>query len=372
MTIKGTILDSLTNQPIKGVKIDHNTITSFSNSDGKFSIEIEGDSNLIFNYNGYKTFEKYPFKKDETIKDNLLIQLVPIQYSSITDKIKYSQLSEVQINSILSNKKDFKFYAQKKLNDNIGDIKNKLIPTIINLISSFGITDPQQFINNPTLLINKQQCPNKIEIDILINRKNKLVKQLNNTYKTIDITTKILGVNGGIIEAFNIIFQVLKNLPIPSAVAGVGLPISVINGIQDIKTRLDEIITGLRNINEGALITLLLLRQVLLQSIEYLNLLDKLIQNCYPNVEQESISQELLSLTTQQSTQQSPTVINVNGFEMGVETEITEKPLKRRRAIARNKQGVIMLKGEWSFSSIDQILIDELVFYIQINNLKAE
>jgi hypothetical protein len=62
----------------------------------------------------------------------------------------------------------------------------------------------------------------------------------------------------------------------------------------------------------------------------------------------------------------------VNGFEMGVETEVTDKPLKRRRAIARNKGGVVMLQGEWSFSSIDQILIDELVFYIQQNNLKAE
>jgi hypothetical protein len=84
------------------------------------------------------------------------------------------------------------------------------------------------------------------------------------------------------------------------------------------------------------------------------------------------IAFELNQLTQQQSNQLDPVVINVNGFEMGVETEITEKPLKRRRAIARNKQGVIMLKGEWSFSSIDQILIDELVFYIQQNNLKAD
>ena len=30
---------------------------------------------------------------------------------------------------------------------------------------------------------------------------------------------------------------------------------------------------------------------------------------------------------------------------MGVETETTENPLKRRRAIARNKQGVVMLRG---------------------------
>jgi hypothetical protein len=57
---------------------------------------------------------------------------------------------------------------------------------------------------------------------------------------------------------------------------------------------------------------------------------------------------------------------------MGVETEVTENTLKRRRAIATNKQNVVMLKGEFSFSSIDQILIDELVFYIQQNNLKAD
>jgi hypothetical protein len=57
---------------------------------------------------------------------------------------------------------------------------------------------------------------------------------------------------------------------------------------------------------------------------------------------------------------------------MKVETEVTDKSLKRRRAIAINQNNVVMLKGEWSFSSIDQILIDELVFYIQQNDLKAD
>ena len=78
------------------------------------------------------------------------------------------------------------------------------------------------------------------------------------------------------------------------------------------------------------------------------------------------------NLTLAETNQQSPVVTNINGFEMGVETENTTNKLKRRRAIARNKQGVVMLKGEYSYSSINQILIDELVFYIQQNNLKAD
>ena len=105
-----------------------------------------------------------------------------------------------------------------------------------------------------------------------------------------------------------------------------------------------------------------------------MNFIDKLTQICSPdtNSTQTQVSVELTALTSQQSNQQSPIVTNINGFEMGVETEPTTNTLKRRRAIARNAGGVIMLTGEWSFSSIDQILIDELVFYIQQNNLKAD
>jgi hypothetical protein len=143
--------------------------------------------------------------------------------------------------------------------------------------------------------------------------------------------------------------------------------------VQDVKTFLNNNIGKIKQ-GSSALSTILgLLVDVLTQVISFLNFLDKITQFCSQGeINQEQISKELTTLTQQQSKQLSPVVTNVNGFEMGVETEKTTQPLKRRRAIARNKQGVVMLKGEWSFSSIDQILIDELVFYIQQNNLKAE
>ena len=151
-----------------------------------------------------------------------------------------------------------------------------------------------------------------------------------------------------------------------------GLPIGLITAADDSKDNNKLLLEKLRKINSGTLTILVLLRGVLEQAVQLLNLLDKLVQKCYPEADQEQIALELTALTTQQSTQLSPVVTNVNGFEMGVETENSPNTLKRRRAIARNKQGVVMLKGDWSFSSIDQILIDELVFYIQQNNLKAD
>ena len=121
-----------------------------------------------------------------------------------------------------------------------------------------------------------------------------------------------------------------------------------------------------------------ILISVLEEVLGFLNLLDKVTQYCTletnntNDISQNAISQELTALTQNQAEQLSPVITNVNGFTMGVETEITENSLKRRRATATNTQGVVLLRGEYSFSSIDQILIDELVFYIQTNNLKAD
>ena len=89
------------------------------------------------------------------------------------------------------------------------------------------------------------------------------------------------------------------------------------------------------------------------------------------NIESEEISAEIRDIGKEEARQSSPIITNINGFEMSIETENTTKTVKRRRAIARNGAGIVMLKGKYSFSSIDQILIDELIFYIKQNKLKA-
>ena len=58
---------------------------------------------------------------------------------------------------------------------------------------------------------------------------------------------------------------------------------------------------------------------------------------------------------------------------MGISTDVKNQvgSLPRRFATATNAQGVVILKGEPSFSASEQILINELAFYIRSNNLKA-
>jgi len=371
----GTIVNIYLNSPLVGAVVRVNTFTTTTDKNGNFKIPISeipeyspsiSPNQISISIPNYQALDITPYKGDGSVKEDIgVIGLTPLLDSLDDEKITSSQLKIEQIEEISSSKKDFKYFTQKKLIDLVNTVKSTLIPLILTLISRFGISQVEKLIqqkkNNIDDIKDQIICPTPQELSKIISRKNKTVKQLNNAIKTIDKTTKALGITQGIIILLDATLFTADNTP------------TYINpftpGLNKI---LSKTIDGLKSTNAGLLIILILLKQVLTQAVQYLNLLDTLIQHCAPDSSQEQISAELTALTTQQSNQESPVVTNVNGFEMGVETEATTKPLKRRRAIARNKSGVVMLKGEWSFSSIDQILIDELVFYIQQNNLKAD
>ena len=198
---------------------------------------------------------------------------------------------------------------------------------------------------------------------IKISNKNKLVKRINIIYQTLNRVKIVVSTTDKIITASQIAIEILKLTPTPA-------PPGVSSSLIEIENKLRKY----KIISSVTLIILTIIIDLLRQLIDMLNMLDKLVAHCIPDNtnNMELLSQELLALTQQQS-QIQPVITNVNGFEMGVESEPnTINQIKRKRAIAKNKKGIIMLKGEWSYSSIEQILIDELVFYIQQNDLKAD
>lgn len=367
-SIKGTVINGQSQDPIKGANvyvIPTNPVFTDTNGDFIISGNIpeSGSLSLTIKATGYQAISQSPYKGDNTLKNDIgVIQLQPIILSLEEDKIKSSQLSRAQIKELSKDKKNLSYYAEEKLSNQVNTLKNTLIPAVLTMAASFGVTQLGKYTKDQLPKILEQaSCPTQPELIRLINRKNKLVKQLSNSLKLIETTTKALGITEGIIILLQITLNIADTTPpITNPIPG------------GVSKRLDKTISTLSSVNVGILSILIILRQVLIQAIDLLNLLDQLVQKCYPDADQESVALELTALTNQQSTQTSPVVTNAYGFTMGVETEVTDKPLKRRRAIARNKGGVVMLKGEFSFSSIDQILIDELVFYIQQNNLKAD
>jgi hypothetical protein len=388
-TIKGTVVNSITNEPLSGVKVSNTFLKrDTTNKKGEFSIKhpsIKGTgldpTKLPLNISlpKYSFLQVTPYTSVGDIKSNLGIITLNPQESNLKKEINnLLRFPPSTVENYSTKNVTVDFRVQKKLNTSINDLKGIVIPLVLSLIAAYGISEVQKIIEkskiDPKAAFDEIKdlitCPVIAEIDKLIATKNKLVKKINSTLKVINSTTDTLTKTEEILSFTSPAIKIIRQLPTPVAIAGVGIPLNVITGVQDVLKFLDSLVEKLLYINSTTLAILNLLKGVLSQVLDFLNLLDLLTQFCYPNTEQDQISRELTALTQQQAQQTSPVVTNVNGFEMGVETEPTTNPLKRRRAIARNQQGVIMLKGEWSYSSIDQILIDELAFYIQQNNLK--
>jgi len=354
--IKGKVV--FNNQPIGGAKISTDNNEVFSSPTGDFV--ISGNYSELFNLNifkeNYANYSTLPFDSNDNIKNNIgVIELSPLQLDLNENIKKLQSLPESQINAIILSKTNFETLQQQKLNSIINTLKFTVLPIILKMLSQFAISNAKKALDKN--YSGELICPTQEEIDRIIKRKNKLVRQLNITYKVIKTTSTIINTTLVFITSLEVTYKLLLLLPTSNP------------GVSAIVDQIDKRIKKYKNIVQITAIILNVVKITLKEILDYLNLLDKNIQRCYPEAEQEQISSELTEFTKQEP---SPVIDEVNGFTFEVETEKTTKSLKRRRALAKNKKGVVMLKGEWSFSSVDQILIDELIFYIEQNDLKAD
>ena len=365
--ISGIVVSQLSNEPLVGVEVSYNDDLTQTNIKGEFSLigvkMLEDLIQISINLPQYVPQTITPHTLGGSIKNDLgVIKLTPNKTNLKIEKLKSSQLDSKSIESLKS--KDSSSQQQKSLNNTINKLKSILIPSILGLIAKFGITNAMDYIKGEVENLNPSCPKDPKSLQDLVNTRNKFAKQLNNLYKTVDITTKALGLVSGAVTVFSTTYSILKLLPIPTPPPATPSPVPI---IQDQKSSLDINIKKFTKISAGTLLSLTILRDLIQQVLDLLKLLDQQIQNCTEDAELIEINEEL-RITNDSTT---PSITQINGFTMGTETESTTKNLKRKRATAENSQGVILLRGEYSFSSSDQILIDELVFYIQSNDLKA-
>ena len=97
--------------------------------------------------------------------------------------------------------------------------------------------------------------------------------------------------------------------------------------------------------------------------------LNDLLSGTYLQVQ---LDEELTNITKEEADAGEKIQTEYNGFILAVETQEgeTNKDLKRRYAVGKDSQGVVVVRGEPSYASSDQILINELIFTIDKNDLK--
>ena len=368
--IRGSVIDDKF-QPIAGATVkDTLGNETTSQTTGNFILEGSYESGSLFelqasaeNYGSRLNIVPFNGPPNKTVKRNLgPIKLNPIQIDLQDDKAKELPLDETQVKTFKASKINFEMAQQQAMNQVITTAKTVLIPAILTQLAAFGITKASEALKKNFKDINVTCPANLEELNAAIAKKNRLVKQLNNIYKFLDRVRVGVQIVDGLISAAQIALPILLATPPPGSTAVAS-------------EKIERELKKYKLISSVTLMALVILIQILERTLAYLALLDQSIGKCAIEgaLPQEQLTTDLLTSTQFQSTQLSPVVTNVNGFEMSVidVDNVTIDGLKRRRAVARNSQGIIMLQGEPSFSSNDQILIDELVFYIQQNDLKA-
>jgi len=340
---------------------------------------------LLYSKSGYIPGTQAIINGDKTIKTDLsLTSLINLDKAAEEISQKFNDgidLAQAGVAALAMDILDKLIYAKKfsigKLVDNI---KSKLIPLAISLLLAFGISKLTQE--------NRKTCPTPDALNNVIRTRNRVVRQLNQLFRAITINTALALAFTALANVLRGVRLALDALPAPQA-TGVfpakdfgGLifaqPYSFTAKLQHINDELEKLEDANKGTSRATLVSLIFLIAGVTTVILILKSIDKMAQECaeengVTNLELEAINQELLDLAEEEAEDGNPIIGNVNGFNFSVETD-NKNPvgtLKRRFAVAKDSRGITLLKGEPSFSSSDQILIDELVFYIQQNNLKA-
>jgi hypothetical protein len=256
------------------------------------------------------------------------------------------------------------------------------------MIVKFGISKLTEALKNGFKDFNKKNCPTPEELKKLIKKRNKIVKILNAIYKFVDALVKAAGIVLTLVQIFKLVKSIVVSLPIPQAIGTppskdfggliASQPMSSTLGNANFVELFEKQVAKYEKITIMVLAILTVLRAVLKMALDLLKGLDGMIQICADEyLEKEEITLEEIDAELLESLEETEEEVKldpfINGFVLSVveDNRVMVGKTKRRYAVAKNKEGVILLRGESSFSANDQILIDELKFYISQNDLKA-
>ena len=325
----------------------------------------------------YSTERYSPFNLDQSLKDVEII--IPLENQKVS--LKKAIIEQIVIPppvikglEIAQKLKDPETFAIKDMSKKITDrIRESLIPQVLQLILQFGIGKAQEALGKKMDELNTT-CPSNLDdLNKIIKVKNDLTRILQNIFNTLDTIKIGIDFADKTVTLGQVVLNVTKQVVAAFPVVGFGAPdpsksLLTPGGVLD---KLDKLLLKLKVVTSGLLMILTLLTTMLAKLLAFLSLLDALIQKCHiegalPN---EQVPTILFPVGTEKESNNLPVV---NGFTLDTEVETTQSTIKRKRGIAKAPNGVVMLKGEWSFSSNDQILMDELTFYIKQNNLKED
>ena len=264
-----------------------------------------------------------------------------------------------------------------------------VIPLAFNLIKQYGIDKLEAALEEESDNIDELRAQLKeefcnVQLPQIIAKRNNAVDYLNNTGKILDSFT--IGVNfgasfAGVLE--NII-KILRGVSFGINQAAKAIPLipgAVVSVVNDINTIADTVTfkaDGTPNLPPLKITAAQVspafatVQNTIVRCVDLLDKLDILITLCNPDASLTGISDSINSIYDNELLAQSSENDGIyKGFILEIETRPFTDRVNESRAVGKNKSDIIMISTEYSFASNPQVLIDELKFIIDRDDLKA-
>jgi hypothetical protein len=310
------------------------------------------------------------------------------------DRVEQSELTSTDIEGINNAvTEDQKPKGLQKLGSLVLKQSQKLskfvIPLAFNLIKEYGIDKLETALEEESDNIDelreqlKEEFCN-VQLPQIIAKRNNAVDYLNNTGKILDSFT--IGVNfgasfAGVLET---IIKILRGASFGINQAAKAIPLipgAVVSAVNDLNTIADTVTfkpDGTPNLPPLKITAAQVspafatVQNTIVRCVDLLDKLDILITLCDPNANLTGISDSINTIYDNELiAEASENDGTYKGFILEIETRPFTDTVDQNRAVGKNRSGIIMISTEYSFASNPQVLIDELKFIIDRDDLKA-
>jgi len=310
------------------------------------------------------------------------------------DRVEQSELTSTDIEGINNAvAEDQKPKGLQKLGSLVLKQSQKLskfvIPLAFNLIKEYGIDKLETALEEESDNIDelKEQLKEEfcnVQLPQIIAKRNNAVDYLNNTGKILDSFTLSVDFGASFAGILEDLIKILKGASFGINQAAKAIPLipgAVVSAVNDLNTIADTVTfkpDGTPNLPPLKITaaqvspSFATVQNTIVRCVDLLDRLDILITLCNPNANLTGISDSINSIYDNELiAEASENDGTYKGFILEIETRPFTDTVNQNRAVGKNRSEIIMISTEYSFASNPQVLIDELKFIIDRDDLKA-
>jgi hypothetical protein len=256
------------------------------------------------------------------------------------------------------------------------ELITSLTPTLAQLISDIGVKN----IGQPDMMI-PDTCLTDDKLEQIATIRNNIYDKVNTTANAIKRLSGPIDTLNRLVTTTSTALATVSALrrTTNAAIALIPPPASppgaVISGLNTLKD-LEEFLTPKIAIAQVSISTISLAldfaNEILAKVMKIIDIVDQYLERC-ANVPPPDKNENLTKAINDYNQTLIPNTDNqiYKGFILEIVEEPYSPTVNRRQAVAKNSNGIILLKTPLSFTTDTQVLIEELKLVIDKNNLKA-